>query len=292
MKYVTACAIAIAAAGFGFVSCSDDDDLPAIDGYNNSNEVGSANLVAHWTFDTNNNEVISNTAPAKTYGTVATTTGPLGNALQLSSGALVFPSITKIGEASSLGNFTVSLWTNVKNNGADFTTLFGIFPTANTAPWGNLSASLETGWFPARADGDTLVIKANYLSLNSDGSENGQDNRNDPRGKPPVGVFKSSGQWFHYVIRFTASTHKLEIFANGTSIGAYNDRGANTVALNMRTPAQAVIGSLATKAVGFAGVTDEWPKMATASIDDIRVFNTSLADKDVTALFNLGTAGR
>jgi hypothetical protein len=32
--------------------------------------------------------------------------------------------------------------------------------------------------------------------------------------------------------------------------------------------------------------------MATASIDDVRVFNTILTDAEVMALFNLGTAGR
>jgi len=109
-----------------------------------------------------------------------------------------------------------------------------------------------------------------------------------------VGVFKNAGKWCHFVVRFNASTHKLEIYGNGVSIGAYNDRGANTGALVMRTAAQAVIGSLATKEVGFtaAPIQPDWQVLATASLDDIRVFNTALADKDITALFNLGTAGR
>lgn len=289
----------IAAIGLTFGACDDDDDddnkLPPIDGYNESNEVASDNLVAHWTFDDTNNERLSGTAPESTYGTAGFTGGQLGSALQLTEGALVYPSITAIGEANSLSSYTVSMWVNVKNNGSGFTTLFGIFPTDNTDFWGNLSLGAETSWFPADGPvGDTLVFKTNYMSLNEDGSTNGQDNRPDPRGNPPVGVFEASGQWAHYVVRFNATTHMLEIFGNGTSIGAYNDRGENTGALVMRTPAQAVFGSLSTQEVGFesAPVQPDWQVLATASIDDVRVFNTALADNEITALYNLGTAGR
>jgi hypothetical protein len=294
INYVSVCIIALSVVMLG--GCKDDkDELPKIDGYNNSGEVAKANLVAHWSFDNNNNEVISNTAPSNTYGTVASTTGQIGNGLQLTQGALVYPSISSIGSANSLGNYTVSLWVNVNNNGSSFTTFFGLFPSATTEPWGNLTSSAETSWFPARAAGDTLVLKANYSSQITGGALNNQDNRNDPRRKPtPVGLLKTSGQWTHFVIRFDATTHKLMVYANGNSIGAYDDRGTTTVALNMRTPAQAVIGSLAAADIGFAGAgaRGDWMKMATASLDDIRVYNTAITDVEITALFNLGTAGR
>lgn len=277
-------------------SCDDDEDtLPPIDGYNNSDEVGASSLVAHWTFDDTYNEKISGTAVSNTYGDAGFTEGMIGKALQLNKGALVYPSITKIGQANSLPNYTISMWVKVKNNGSAFTTFFGIFPTNNTDFWGNLSLSAETGWFPADGpEGDTLVLKTNYLSLNPDQSLNGQDNRPDPRGNPPVGVFKNSGKWCHFVVRFNASTHKLEIFGNGESIGAYNDRGENTVELNMRTPCVPVFGSLSTKEIGFTSAPERpaWQVLATASIDDVRVFNTPLDEKEIKALYNLGVAGR
>jgi hypothetical protein len=286
----------IAATSIALTSCSDNNSkLPAIDGYNNSNEVAKTNLVAHWTFDDTNNEDISKTAPANSYGGVGSTTGQIGKALELTEGALVYPPIAAIGGANSLSNYTVSMWVNTKNNGKTFSTFFGLFPTAATDFWGNINLSAETSWFPASGPvGDTLVLKTNYVSLNTDQSINSQDNRPDPKGTPPKGVFKGAGQWVHFVVRFNATTHMLEIFGNGTSIGAYNDRGANTGALVMRTPVQPVFGSLATQEVGFASapVRPDWQKLATASIDDVRVYNTALADKDITALFNLGTAGR
>jgi hypothetical protein len=132
------------------------------------------------------------------------------------------------------------------------------------------------------------------MSKNSDGTTNGQDNRPDPRGNPPVGVFKAAGEWAHFVARFDATTHKLQIFGNGVSIGAYDNRGDNTTALVMRTPAQAVIGSLSTSEIGFASapVRPDWQVLATAQLDDIRVFNTALSDAEINALKNLGEAGR
>ncbi len=295
LNYLYACA---AIAGLTFVaSCDNDDDkgLPPIDGYNSSNEVAKDNLVAHWTFDDTNNEEKSGTAPDGTFGSVGFADGQIGKALNLNAGALVYPSISAIGGANSLGNYTVSMWVNIKNNGSAFSTYFGIFPDATTDFWGNLSLSAETGWFPASGPvGDTLVLKTNYMSLNGDGSTNGQDNRPDPRGNPPVGVFKAAGQWAHFVVRFNGTTHKLEIFGNGTSIGAYSDRGENTGPLVMRTPARAVFGSLATSEIGFddAPARPDWQVLATALLDDVRVFNTSLSDAEITALYNLGTAGR
>jgi len=280
---------------FTISSCSKDEELPKIDGFNNSNEVAATNLKAHWTFDDNNNEVISSTAPSKTYGTVGSETGQIGKALKLTAGALVYPSISAIGQANSLPNYTVSMWLFAKNNGNAFSTFFGLFPTANTDFWGNINLSAETGWFPANGpEGDTLVFKTDYVSLNSNNSLNAQNNRPDPKGNPAVGVFKNAGKWCHYVVRFTASTHKLEIFGNGVSIGAYNDRGANTIEMNMRNPVQAVFGSLATSEVGFAGapIRPDWQVLATASIDDVRLFDTALSQVEITALFNLGTAGR
>src|SRR3954464_199307 len=84
-----------------FAGCSKKDELPAIDGYNNSNDVASSNLLAHWSFDSNNNENISNTAPKATFGTVGSTTGQIGKALQLTKGVVVFPPIAKINDANA-----------------------------------------------------------------------------------------------------------------------------------------------------------------------------------------------
>lgn len=303
MKYLSVCAIAIAAAGLGFVSCDDDDDLPPIDGFNNSNEVGSANLVAHWTFDENNNEVISGTASSNTYGTVGSTTGQLGNALQLTSGALVYPSIEKINTANALNNFTVSMWVNVKGNkdltAPGFMSFFSLIPVNVSDVWPDITLCAETGQY--KSTSDTLKLKPLFNTHPAGGGNSLQDNvaqfNADAAGTSPNAqsgaFFKGAGKWSHYVAKYDASAGKFYIFANGVSVGGFTIRTPNPGPMIMAVPVKPVLGSLAAKDIGFTSAPARgFNVLATASIDDIRVYNTALADKDITALFNLGSAGR
>lgn len=298
MNYLKAGVIALSVLTIG--SCSKDDDaLPAIDGYNNSDEVGATNLVAHWTFDGTNNEAISSTAPNKTVGTVGFTTGQIGQALQLTKGAIAFPPIDKINTTDALNNFTISMWVNVKGTkgvaGGGFTSFFGIFPTAVEDIWGNIQACAETSrHLPAS---DTLELK-NYMNSIVDGAPNVQDNvalKNTGTDAPNGGTgkyFMGGNKWAHYVMTWDAVSHKFEIYGNAEAVGGYTNRGTTPIN-KMRVPAQAMFGSMADKDLGFANATrPDWAPLATASIDDVRVFNTVLAQKDITALFNLGTAGR
>lgn len=293
-------------------SCGDDEkSLPKIDGYNNSDEVAEANLLANWTFDGTNEEDISGATPlagaAGTFGTVGFEEGQIGQALKLTQGALRYPNITALNTADALQNFTVSMWVKVNNNkgtaAEGYTMLFGLFPDGLTAEtvgdfmWGNINMAAETAWFlGSNTQPDTLVLKGHFVIKNADGSINGQDNRPDPRGTPPVGVFKHTGEWVHFVVRWNATDRKLHVFGNASSIGAYTQRGTPppTLPLRMNVPCSPVFGNGATKAVGFANNPDQqtWSPMATASIDDVRVFNAALTDAEITALFNLGTAGR
>lgn len=275
-------------------SCDDGEDaLPQIDGYNNSNEVAATNLVAHWTFDDTNSERISNTAPSNTYGTVGFTQGQVGRALQLNKGVLVYPSINAINTANALSNFTVSMWVNVTNNkrtpDAGFTALFALVPTGVTDIWGDIVASVETGQHLATSD--TLKLK-NLLNTHKATGNSLQDNialKNGDQGA----FFMGAKRWAHYVMRWDGTTNKFHIFADGKDVGGYTDRGT-TGPLIMAAPLKAVFGSLASKQIGFTGAPDQqsWNPWAKASVDDVRVYNTALSNAEITALFNLGTAGR
>jgi hypothetical protein len=309
IKYLLAGGIALSV--LTLVSCSDDNNtLPKIDGYNNSNEVASNNLLAHWTFDNTNEEDISGSTPlagsAGTFGTVGFEDGQIGRALKLTKGALRYPNIPALNTADALANFTSSMWVKISNNGGTasegYTILFGLFPdgltpeTTGDFMWGNINMAAETSWFKAsNPQPDTLVLKGHFVKKNTDGSINGQDNRPDPRGNPPVGLFKQSGEWVHFVIRYNASTQFFDLFGNGVQIGAYSDRtGGNPGAMRMNVPCSPVFGNGATKDLGFTNNPDQqsWSPMATASIDDVRVFNTALSQAEITALFKLGSAGR
>ncbi|MEO7991802.1 MAG: LamG-like jellyroll fold domain-containing protein [Chryseolinea sp.] len=283
----------VALSLLALASCGDDDkSLPPIDGYNNSDEVGATNLKAHWTFDDTNDEGLSSTAPSHTYGTVGFTDGQIGKALKLTGGALVYPSIANIGEANSLSNFTVSLWVNVTNNkktaSESATALFAILYANDDDIWGNISMLAETG--AHLPSSDTLLLKPLLKTLVDGGGTSLQDNIsvvNGDKGKD----FLGAKTWSHFVARWNGTSHQFEIFGDGVNVGAYSDRGT-TPQLSMRTPAQAVFGSLTYNDIGFAGAPDRGIPLANASIDDVRVFNTALTDAEIKALFNLGTAGR
>lgn len=275
-------------------SCKKDSSLPKIDGYDNSDQVAKTYLKAHWTFDDTYNEAVSSTAPSNKYGTYAFTTGQIGKALDLNAGALVYPSIANIGSANSLSAFSVSLWINVKGTKGGtnaFTSFFGIIPASTTDVWGNVMACAETSRHSAASD--TLELK-NYLNTTlADGSQSGQDNVATVNDLGVGKYFKGANKWSHYVMTWDGTTHQFMLFADGVSCGAYSDRGT-TPAMVMRTPCQAVFGSLAASDIGFAtaGVRGDWYPMATTKIDDVRVFNTALSQTEISALFNLGTAGR
>lgn len=311
MKFFLGSAIVL---GSAFVwSCDDEKDaLPPIDGYNNSDEVAADNLKAHWSFDGTNAETVSGLSPlagaAGTFGTVGFEEGQIGQALKLSAGALRYPNLPGLNTADALANFTVSLWVKVKNNkgtpSEGYTVLFGLYPdgltpqTVGDFMWGNILIGAETGQFPGSGPiGDTLRLKGQFVKKNADGSINGQDNINVPKGDAPNGLnaFKQSGKWVHFVARYNSTTQFFEIFGNGESIGGYNDRsGGNPGAMRMNVPCSPVFGNGATKEVGFPNNPDQqsWSPKATASIDDVRVFNTALSIAEINALFNLGSAGR
>jgi len=277
-------------------SCKDDDNtLPKINGYNNSNEVAATYLKAHWTFDNTYNEAISSTAPTNEYGTYGFETGQIGSALKLTAGAVVYPSIANINTANALNNFSVSLWVKTSGNKgtaySGFTAFFGLIPTGVTDIWGDIMACAETSRHLPTSD--TLELK-NLLNTHPVGGGNSlQDNVAQLSDAGNGAWFMGANDWSHYVMTWNASTHQFLLYGNAVSCGAWNDRGT-TAELIMAVPVQPVFGSLASSDIGFAGAPAQqtWAPWARASIDDVRVFNTTLSQAEVTALYNLGLAGR
>ena len=277
-------------------ACKDDEKLPAIDGYNTADDVAGANLVAHWGFDGDQKESISGIAPSNTYGTVASATGQVGSALNLTAGALVYPSIDKINGANALNSYSVSLWVNVTGKkkvagaGNGFTAFFALIPTAAADIWGDINMGAEAGWHLPSSD--TLVLKPLLNTHPAGGGNSLQDNisvKNGDKGADFMGAKK----WTHFVATWNATTHQFQIYGDGVAVGAYDDRGT-TAALIMAVPVKAVFGSLAAADIGFASAparSGDFP-MATAMVDEVRVYNTVLSATEITALFNFGTAGR
>jgi hypothetical protein len=272
---------------FVITSCkkkTPDVVLPQIGGYNNSDEVGAANLVAYWNFDGNQNEIKSGTA-ATSSARATYTSGVKGQAVKLDSGYLFYNAIPAL---NSMTSFSVSAWVQVRNNfdtlGNAFTSM--IFQTSKpSSTFGNINLGLETSWKPA--SNDTLVVHGWY----SDGGGL-QDNRNDPYGTPSVGaVLDTAGKWINIIMTVdNANPVNFLIYANGKSIGAYNQRG--TKVYTPLTPSSVIIGGWLNNVPGQPHTSDTWPHAFVGSIDEVRVYNKVLSAGEISALYQLGLAGR
>ncbi len=269
-----------------FAGCNKNDDvvLPKIGGYNNSDEVAAANLVAYWNFDGNQNEIKSSTAVTSS-ARVTSTAGIKGEGVKLDSGYLFYNSIPAL---NGMTTFSVSTWVQVRNNGGpanSFTSM--IFQTSKPgSTFGNINLGLETSWKPST--NDTLVVHGWY----TDPPGGLQDNRNDPYGTPSVGtVLDTAGKWINLVMTVDNSNPvNFLIYANGKSIGAYNTRGANPY--TPRTPSSVIIGGWLNNVPGQPHTSDTWPHAFVGSIDQVRVYNKALSTDEISALYQLELAGR
>jgi hypothetical protein len=293
-KFLYFCMVAVLAAGFtvGISSCGDDEEkLPPIGGYNNADEVGASNLVAKWSFDGNLTEAKSSKNPTSTVGNTFGT-GIKGQAVTLNNGYLKY-AISLAG--NSLPSWTISTWVNMANTGDSFTQILGLSETNSPDIWGNINLNCETGWFPTTSDTLTpKVLMRPYIS----NDYRGQDNRPDPKGTPPVGVFKQAGKWAHIAARWDQSSNKLQIFGNGVLISnpAWEVRSFNQAPIGATTFKNTDIvlfGSLCSSETGtYRDPLPSWSKLYKGSIDETRIYSKALSDADITSLYQLELVGR
>jgi len=280
---------------------SSDPVLPPIGGYNNSNEVASANLKAHWTFDGTSNESVLGTAPTTSLR-ASYVTGVKGQALHLDSGYLLYPAVAN---SSALGSNTVSAWIYTDNQGAGSrpTSVYTMaLPGAATTDWntGPINMYLENGR-PTTYD-DTLVLHsaiATYIA----GTRYGGDNIND-YGTREVDfkTVKGTNKWVHYVLVYDGANSNLDIYANGVLVSNNNFRhktygasvGFGVIALPTGvTTTQSLIGAFPNTTTGFSGsVLQSWQGLYRGNIDELRIYNKVLTTAEISALYQLELAGR
>lgn len=294
---------AFALLGTAMIACSDDDPapLPPIGGYNNSDEIGATDLIAHWSFEGNGTELKSNTAPSDAIG-ASYEVGAKGQGLKLTNGYLKFPSIS--GLSQDLTGYTISTWAKVKNNQTENSGSVSVFLSlARTGEWeGNLNFYAETGQRPAIQENgmanDTIVVKAGFRTSASGGQayENLfklepwmiEDNIANP-GKHVANPVATGNKWAHYVATWDGVTNKFIIYINGvkSSNPAFEVRGEND-AIVFDTPVTPFIGAFGT----VATTSDTWNKPMNGNLDEIRVWKKALTAADVNALYELESAGR
>lgn len=292
-------------------SCGSDDNaspLPPIGGYNSADEVAAADLVAHWPFNGDGIERISNTAPNETVA-ASFAGGAKGQAATFTSGYMKYPSIPAL--ANITGSITISSWvkiTNQKANPDAVSTISPIFSLTNpNEQVGNLSVFGNTHGLTSS---DSIQMKAEFKVKKADGTTFGGDAVNMTKMEPwmiegndnganhTAAANKIGGQWAHIVFVYDASAGKTmaRIYANGVKIS--NSEWENRkidgqeveVPFNQFTPTYPIIGALRSVADGTN--VDTWNAALKGSVDEIRVYKKALSQSDIGALYELEKAGR
>jgi hypothetical protein len=275
-----------------------DIPLPPIGGYNNSNEVGAANLKAYWPLDANGNESKAGTVPTSSNGVSFGAGGVKGQAATFANGYLYYASAVG-GALASNQPFTVSAWVQAANNG-----LAGGNPPANNHPYqyfqmakpgslfGNINLLIEAGQYLTTSD--TLTLKSVYSDAGGL-----QDNINNYGiAGTEYKVVKKGGtnQWIHVVTTYnpaggSGSQSVFRIYADSVLVSNKNfeNRGAASFAY---TAHEIIIGGWYNNIPGKTVTADTWTTAFTGKIDEVRVFNKLLTTAEIYALYELGKAGR
>lgn len=260
-------------------SVSTADYEGKIDGYDNSDQVFSSNLVAYWSFDDSNNEKISGAAPTTAVNNSFATGGVRGKALQLAAGYLFFGRQFDKFKTDSLKSFSISSWVKILNNGTKRTMLFQLTRPGQFT--GSLNFHLNTQSFPASRT-DVLRVQPTFLTLNGGSQDNINNNLS-----PAIGMDK----WTHIVLTYDNATGVFDIWMNAVKVGGFPNRGVGNNLFKANEPSEVIIGANY-NAMGRTVSTDVSVAPMTGQIDEFRIWNTRLPDAFITALYNLGIAGK
>jgi hypothetical protein len=296
-KICTTCWLCVLASlALTFSACKKDgnpNNLPdvspetyagTVDGFNSTDEIYPANLVAYWSFDGTNNEIKTGTAPTTSAGASFIPGGIKGQALSLNTGFLYYASQFNALKTDALKSFTVSTWVQILNNGSKRTMLLqlarpGMFN-------GNLDFNLNTNDNPASV--------TNYLRINPTFATVGggrQDNIN-AFGAVNVSPAIGSNVWVNLVLTYDASTGAFNIYGNGDKIGNYPNRGTGNNLFKAYEPSEFIIGANYNLIPGKTVNADANYVAMTGNVDEIRIYNRALPQSILQALFKLGKAGK
>ena len=268
------------------------DPPPVPGGYTNSSQVASSNLLAYWSFNDNKNDSTSGTAPIVDSNS-SFIQGIEGQAVHLSNGYLLYPTIPALNKADAVSSVSVSLWFYIPgNNGSTFSELFTLArDTTKETDWLNiLNVGIETG----HAISDPTDLHS-WIGTYPMGTRNGGDNIND---YGTVGTdyqrLDGANKWVHYVMRYDASTESIDLFANNIRVSNNNFRTRTGLGpLVSPTPTQVVIGAFSNNSTHFPlSATLGFHGFFNGSIDEVRVYNKALNDQEISALYQLQRQGR
>jgi Concanavalin A-like lectin/glucanases superfamily len=293
--------------GFGLIytaltagNCNknDDDPLPPIGGYNNSDEVASANLKAYWSMNGSGAEVKSGTNPTSSAGVTFTNDGVKGQAATFNNGYLYYASAVG-GALASNQPFSVSAWIQSANNFVP-----GGNPPANNHPlqyfqlarpnqlFGSINLLHEAGAYAVASD--TMFLKSLYADAG--GLQDAVLCCGTAGVDYKVVKKAGTGKWVHVVTTYnptggTGTQSIFRIYADSAQVNntLFENRGSNSY---VYTPHEVIIGGWYNNIPGKSVSADTWTTPFTGKIDEVRLYNKTLTPAEIIALYQLGKAGR
>jgi hypothetical protein len=241
-----------------------------IGGFTSANEIGVGNLIGYWNFNGQYNDSISGDAGTNTGTTF--TNGIKGQALQ---GALnSYVTFDPGASITGMNSFTLTYWVN---SPAPSTGIIGLVNLSKTDGfWGNIDMFFENN-----SSNTNGILKAHI--------QNGPlDSWVEKSGL--VNLFDS---WIHIALSYDAPSETFKLYVNGSPIVTKVHAGFGN--LNFTNPGPMVFGTVQfqtdpslTSGSGNQG----WASWLTGQMDEVRLYNIALEDKDVNALMKLEGRGK
>lgn len=274
---------------------SDDfpkgDPPPVAGGFVNSSDVAPTNLVAHFPFDGNINDVKAAVTGGKLNGNTSFIAGRKGQAYKGSTNGFI--SYTTPGPIATLQSFTVSLWINTQKHdgGAQ-----GVFTLAKQdgSFWGNFFLMIEGN----TSSSNRMFMKLHFEKNNAPFVEHWIE----PHGFGATDFRPDDmyGGWRHVAWTYDAATSKVGFYVNGEKRAlpaGMEDRkadgsGTPLGALNFKDPTRFVIGAFQNQLGAPFNSPEPWMLPYTGALDEFRIYNKALTSQEINALAVLERQGR
>jgi hypothetical protein len=264
---------------------SPDNYAGKIDGYDSSGQIFPANLIAYWSFDDTKAEIKSGKTPTQTANDAFVAGGVRGKAISLNGGFLYYATQFDAFKTDALKSFTISMWVQILNNGSKKTQIFQLARPGMLN--GNIDFILDTEISPATNTNHIRV--RGYFATVGGGRQDNVNAFGSQNLSPTIGANK----WTHLLLTYDISTGVFNIWGDGIKIGNFSNRGtaANSLFKSWE-PNEVIIGGNYNTIPGKAVNTNVDFAPMTGQIDEIRIFNRTLPDAHIVALYNLGKAGK
>jgi hypothetical protein len=202
-----------------------------------------------------------------------------GKSLSLTAGYLYFPTQFQKFKTDSIKSWSISTWIKIRNNGSKRTMLFqlarpGVFT-------GNINFALNTQSYNAAND-SVLRINPTFLTIGG----GTQDNLNNVLDKTKL------TEWVHIVLTYDYTTGVFNNWMNGVKVGNFPNRGTGNNLFKSYEPNEIIIGSNYNGIPGKSVSSDVTFAPMTGQMDELRIFNRTLPDAFIKALYNLGKANK